>query len=398
MAANINANTLTQLQIVKYSRKLLEFMVPQLLLAQFAQKPEMLGEGEGSTCIFSRFIPISTGTAITAVTHDSGASTASKKTAIQQITVTPALYADSETFDLFDNRTAFLNYIKGASKEYGTWYAKQLNYALTKVVSVGALHVRADWDTTYQATGVADASSTTILTLDAEEASTTSLWVGGYITYLTGQNKGMTRKVSASTQSTSIAHAAFPHAPVAGDRYFVCVGTGLTAGDSVTKEVVKKAVAYLEQLDAPKVGSHYIGYIDSRGKYDFLEDMVSVAQYTTLGIEKVFKNEIGEAYGVRWVRAWELYREDANSTENRTTGAVHNILILGSDSFGEMDVAAGPNKPEINVALPGPQTTADVNKLQGALGIKCAHAPIMLNACSCISILSVPSDTVNLLG
>lgn len=406
MAANVSLSTLTTSGAIKYSRRTLFFAEMKMILGQFGQVPEDLDEG-WTDIIYTRFIPIDQSTGMTDVTS-THTYTNSKKTRIQNVKVSPKLFTDGEDFSLFDTRRMFVNFIQGASRSYGNWMGKQFNYELTEEVSRYALHIVANLDTAYQLTGTISAVGTTTTVVDTDgtlDDTAADYWNGSFITFLTGPNKGFTASVSdddgAGTLTIDNSNAiasALPKACTVGDRYIIASPAGLTdiTACRLNSAAVARAVTWLEFNEAEGWDNMFMGYYDAANKADYIANITPTAKYTEMGIVKIFKNEVGISGGVRWVRGFELFRHTADTarTETRTTGAVSHVLIFGKDAFGEVAVKAGPNKPQIIVKTPGPYyagvTHADGN-LRGSVAVQGAHAPKLLNALYCVSIMTYPN-------
>lgn len=419
MAAEITISTLSEAGISYYSKNLIKFSDEQLIMAQFATHPSSLGDGKN--VIFSSFVPISRSLETTNVTSGAISLTDTARTRIRQITVTPVLYAAYESFDLFDVRRMFLNYVEAASKGYGNWAGVEANYRILKCATQYALHVRADFDSNYQCVDKVDttsnASTTGVLYVRLAtgcrgKSVAANYWNGAYLTFTTGQNKGVTRIVDDSsdnatettlTMSATAADGTFPHTPANGDYFWICQYDALASGDDLTDTVVNKAVSTLRELFAmPYEGGLYVGILDAAAEYDFYEEITSTLQYTSLGIEKIFRNEIGIYGGVRWIRSNELYREDETifgtdvtwtmaSAVDRTDGVIANVLIFGQDAYGEVDVKQESMKPRLIVKTPGKNSTNDPADLQGTLAVKYVSAPVVLDALKIIAIGTYPT-------
>lgn len=114
--------------------------------------------------------------------------------------------------------------------------------------------------------------------------------------------------------------------------------TAITAADVLTVDLVKKAVRFLEDQDAPKINGYYVGIIHPYAKYDLMKDpdWKNPHQYTDT--ENIYRNEIGELYGVRFVQS-----SRAKKFEKAGAGAadVYSTLILGDDAYGVTDIEGG---------------------------------------------------------
>ena len=79
-----------------------------------------------------------------------------------------------------------------------------------------------------------------------------------------------------------------------------------TSGESncnLTVADVKKAVRYLETQDAPKIDGYYVGIIHPHCKYDLMNDPQWRNPHEYADTEHIYRGEIGELYGVRFVQS-----------------------------------------------------------------------------------------------
>lgn len=118
-----------------------------------------------------------------------------------------------------------------------------------------------------------------------------------------------------------------------------------TAGDNcnLTAAAVKKAVRFLEAQNAPKVDGYYIGIIHPYVKYDLMSDPNWLSPHQYVNTEHIYKGEIGELFGVRFVetsRAKVFHGADLCSASraltvtaaatNSTTVSVSESLVSGA--------------------------------------------------------------------
>ncbi len=97
------------------------------------------------------------------------------------------------------------------------------------------------------------------------------------------------------------------------------------ANCNLSAEAVKKAVRFLEAQNAPKIDGYYIGIIHHYCKYDLMSDPNWLSPHQYVDTEKIYKGEIGELYGVRFV---ETSRAKIFHGEN--LGVVSRSLTLSS--------------------------------------------------------------------
>jgi N4-gp56 family major capsid protein len=115
----------------------------------------------------------------------------------------------------------------------------------------------------------------------------------------------------------------------------------------LTVDAIKKAVRTLEAQDAPKINGYYVGIIHPNAKYDLMKDPDWKTPHEYVDTANVYKNEIGELYGVRFVQSSRA-KVWANAAKNKSTGTavassrdVYSTLILADDAYGITDISGG---------------------------------------------------------
>lgn len=107
---------------------------------------------------------------------------------------------------------------------------------------------------------------------------------------------------------------------------------------NLTVEAIKKAVRTLESQDAPKINGSYVGIIHPFCKYDLMKDPDWKKPHEYVDTDNIYKNEIGELYGVRFVqstRAKVFKGAGANGAD------VYSTLILADDAYGVTEITGG---------------------------------------------------------
>lgn len=98
----------------------------------------------------------------------------------------------------------------------------------------------------------------------------------------------------------------------------------------LTPDVVKKAATWLKKNKAPKINGSYVAIIHPSVAFDLRgKEWEEYQKYTNS--TPIFKGEIGELHGVRFVESNEAKIWKENGT------AVYATLFLGAKSFGILD-------------------------------------------------------------
>lgn len=117
---------------------------------------------------------------------------------------------------------------------------------------------------------------------------------------------------------------------------------------------VKKAVRTLEANRAlPYADGFYMGKVQPRTKYDLISDATWVNAKTYSDVKDLYKGEMGELFGVRFLLSTNHKSEsNGHATVPET---VYSNFIHGKDSFGYYDLEGDvpqlfivPNKPDSN--------------------------------------------------
>ena len=89
---------------------------------------------------------------------------------------------------------------------------------------------------------------------------------------------------------------------------------------NLTANAIRKAVRYLENQDAPMIDGYYVGIIHPDVKYDLMSDPDWRKPHEYVDTEHIYRNEIGELYGVRFVQASraKVFGEKNLASDSRT--------------------------------------------------------------------------------
>ena len=122
---------------------------------------------------------------------------------------------------------------------------------------------------------------------------------------------------------------------VAGNSVAYCGGkesrAALTNADVLTPDMVNKAQTWLKKNKAPKIEGSYVALIHPSVAYDLRNSEEWKEYHKYCDVTPIFKGEIGELHGVRFV--------ETNEAKIWKDGdvAVYATLFLGKDAFGILD-------------------------------------------------------------
>lgn len=107
--------------------------------------------------------------------------------------------------------------------------------------------------------------------------------------------------------------------------------SALTAADILTPDLVNKAQTWLKKNKAPKIEGSYVAIIHPSVSYDLRNSEEWKEYHKYNDVAPIFKGEIGELHGVRFVECNEakIWKEG--------DVAVYATLFLGKDAFGILD-------------------------------------------------------------
>lgn len=120
--------------------------------------------------------------------------------------------------------------------------------------------------------------------------------------------------------------------------------TSATSNNNLTVAAVKRAVRYLEGQDAPKIDGYYIGIIHPNVKFDLMDDPEWKKPHEYQDTTQLYKGEIGELYGVRFVETSraKVFQGEGAKASGATKGAdVYSTLILADDAYGVTEIEGG---------------------------------------------------------
>ena len=106
----------------------------------------------------------------------------------------------------------------------------------------------------------------------------------------------------------------------------------LTTKHILTPDVVNKAQTWLKKNKAPKINGYYVALIHPSVAYDLRNSEEWKEYHKYNDVAPIFKGEIGELHGVRFVET-----NNAKVWKNPSGLAVYATLFLGAKAFGILD-------------------------------------------------------------
>ena len=108
--------------------------------------------------------------------------------------------------------------------------------------------------------------------------------------------------------------------------------TNLTNACILTPKMVSKAATWLKKNKAPKIEGSYVAIIHPSVAFDLRESAEWKEYHKYNDVQPIFKGEIGELHGVRFVECTEskIWKEEGGV-------ATYATLFLGKDAFGILD-------------------------------------------------------------
>ena len=90
-----------------------------------------------------------------------------------------------------------------------------------------------------------------------------------------------------------------------------------------------------------------MGKTNPYSKYSLLGDTTWIAAKTYVDTKDLYKGEMGELYGVRWLNNIDEAAVCEATSTAASTVAVYYTYVHGSDSFGAYDLAG--DQPKLNI-------------------------------------------------
>lgn len=228
-----------------------------------------------------------------------------------------------------------------------TQMVQSLEYQIGKKMSTQGMRWRIDKDANYQLSGACTTGHATTLISTGLDEGTDDFWKGGYttITNAAGPNYDICFNVSGFAEASdaattvianvgAIGTATPPQSFTTSSKFLITVGTGLIATDILTTDALLDVTGLHELLETEKfAGGIYRAIIHAGQHRDLWTDTTFKNSAIYDKSERFERYQLGRWFDIEFLVASEIYREDADGTENQATGAVHVAPIFGKNSY-----------------------------------------------------------------
>lgn len=363
--AYTSTTTFASAIITKHFKDVLKIAEGMLAAPRFAVK-DYEHAGESGTVRWNRVLRLPKITAATAegtlLAHASA-----KALTSNYIEASPVRYEDSIAFS---DKVDLTSWIKKATskKTIANQIARTTEYFTMKYGLARGMFHRVDNDATYQGGfTITNTSSTTSLVASALTHNDDA-FNGGRVVF-TGPEGPCYDEGCAVTDfdaaSDTATIATLTNTPTTSSKGYISGATGIVATDLLTTDALIRVAAMHEKLETDKFpGGVFRCFIDA-------------AQHANLWADTTFKNsaiydkserfkslQLGRWFDIEFMVNSEMYRTDADGTENQATGAVYVTPIFGADSYAAAHWGSGDPVFGINVF---PVDNADATNLTKAM-------------------------------
>ncbi len=112
----------------------------------------------------------------------------------------------------------------------------------------------------------------------------------------------------------------------------------LDGKDTLTVDLIRRAVRILKIMNAPKIDGCYIAIIHPDCAYDLMNDPDWKNPHMYQDTSELYEGEIGKIAGVRFVESTEAKVFVGKGADGRD---VYSTLVLGSDAYGVTEITGG---------------------------------------------------------
>jgi len=273
--------------------------------------------------------------------------------------------------------------------EQGKSAASTIDSLIWEVVAKGGIGLLADGDATVSGEVTVAADSTTVLVkvnnLGGLIATDT-----GVIVFTSGKNYGIARTFVVGATVTDLTVATLDHAPATGDLARIVHTGNLAVADTVSVELIRKAVALLESNGSAVFDDgYYHAVYTPLQKYDFQRDSEWINMKHYAAPKDLYRNLDGEMFNVRFHKDTNPYRHTAGAIGTYVAGgAVYVISIFGKNAFGNVRVSGIDKKFYL---CPPTEATTNPLAMYGTMGWYELCCPTVLNGANIVNIFNCPT-------
>jgi len=239
----------------------------------------------------------------------------------------------------FSKKVKFASFIKDKDNRdvIANHFARSMEFQVIKMMTLGALWHRVDYDTNYEVNGSCDAGSDTGNAVDDALTQADNYWNGSMFTVpnADGPNYDQSRQVSTFTAASDKATfgTAFNHNLTTDSHYHLTSPGGLTSSDTLSTAALIRVAGMERVLETePFRGGIYRAFIHADQENDLWSD--SVFQNSAIyDNSRRFQNYVlGRWFNIEFMISSELYRMGTDGTYS-ATGDVYAALIFGRHSY-----------------------------------------------------------------
>jgi len=367
---------------------------PELVFQQFAQKQANMDIplNKGDNVEFTRYSPLATSSTFNLLAEglEQTAETYYSQTVTAVLDEYGNFVAPSSRIWL----TAFDPKLGGLSRLLGIQAGKSLDLKIQSKLATGFMGMRADGDTTWSGESSITTTCTDNVTLTSTNLPTAiaaDTDGTGILVFTSGRCQGLSRTY-AYASGTTLTVPSLPLLPQSGDKFRICSTYGLTTGDKITAELIKKAGALLEEQETPLFPDGYYHAVIPAGamKYDFMNDTEYINLKHYAAPKDLYRNLVGEFANIRFHKDSHPFKHTAGTLATYVATAVPQMVsIFGSDAFGNIKLAGKDQAFEI---CPPVFSTATPLAMFGTMSWKNMYCPLVLNGAWGVNIFGVPTS------
>lgn len=155
----------------------------------------------------------------------------------------------------------------------------------------------------------------------------------------------------------------------------VTTRAGLDTTCLLTPKLVNKAFTWLKKNKAPKINGYYVCLIHPSVAEDLRNSTEWKEYHKYNDVAPIFKGEIGELHGVRFVESNEVkvHANAAGSGETKTL-STYDILFLGAKAFGVVE----PENESMQMLIKDKSEIGGPLELYSTIGYKFSHGAKIL--------------------
>jgi hypothetical protein len=322
----------------KFHLKLLEKLKGKVAFTKFASKGKMT-KGEGDTARWNRLIRLAQQTSFNLTEY---AMTGTEKEFVSNMVEASIGYmGDVVALTKAAKLTSIIE-DESYTDEIADQIVRSTEYVGLKHISLYSLHHRVDYDTTYEKNANVTTATSTTEWRSTDLTEIDDFWGASAAAhgYCCGMNPEAANYDNSqlvtdfATTNDVVTTAAFPQNNSTSTDFHIVRGTGIVATDKLSVAALARVAGLGELLQWNKFdGGIYRGFMHPGQHADLRTD----STYTTLvqyveGLKELARYQVFRIYGIEFVVVPQVYREDADGTEN-TAGAVYNCNIFGADSY-----------------------------------------------------------------